>query len=422
MRILMLLYYPLYGSGSGTYVRKLAEKLSKQYPQDKIAVFCPDFKNNISKVKKYIYEMPFRVASTGHPDWSDAKLYSSLTDQEIDKIYTRALAQVINVVNEFKPDVIHVHHALYFTWIANYIRAVYGTYYIVTTHGTELLTASENKRWIPLTKDGLCRAWIINAVSNDSKKWLLKVYGGQGIARKMRIITGGVDLEAYSRNDPIKIINKKYHLENKKVVIFAGKLTAQKGVKYLVKAAPKIKAEIFIIGGGEEKEKLQKLAEELRVKNVHFLGYFGPEYIKELREFYRRADVFVFPSIWDEPLGLVALEAMASSTPVVASKKGGIPLVVKNGVNGYLVRAKSPKAIYKKVNYLLGHDNIRVKMGEEARRTVEERFNWTKIAERFHKYYEQAYEASKKRKQRMRLPVDIERELREIRGRKLDYI
>ncbi len=420
MRILMLLKYPLFGSGSGTYTFKLAEKLAKLYSEDKVAVFCPDLKNKIPGVKKYYYDLPFHAAATGHPDWSDAKLYSNLNNQEIDQIYKSAFDQIIKVINEFRPDVIHVHHAFYFTWIANYLRAIYGIYYVVTTHGTELLSASENKRWVPLTRDALHRSWMINAVSGDTKKWLLKVYGRKGIANKIRIIPGGVDLDTFNRNSPIKIIEKKYHIEGKKVVIFSGKLTAKKGVQYLIKAAPKIKGEIFIIGDGEERKNLENLAKEIKTKNVNFLGYFGPESKKEFQEFYRRADVFVFPSIWDEPLGLVALEAMASSTPVVASKKGGIPLAVKNNVNGFLVRARSAKAIAEKVNLLLKNEELRQKMGEEARKIVEEKFNWNKIAQRFHENYENAYRNSQERLKKMKLPVDIELEKKEIKTGRID--
>lgn len=421
MRILQLLQYPLFGSGSGTYVRKLSEKLVQLYPDDKIAVFCPDFENAIQDVKIYHFNLPFKVASTGHPDWPMAKLYSNLSGQEINQIYTKALSQIIETINDFKPDVIHVHHAFYFSWIANYIRAIYGVFYIVTSHGTELLSASENKRWIPLTKDALYRAWLINTVSGDTKKWLLRVYGRQGITNKVRIITGGVDFENYFRDEPIRIINKKYHLENKKIVIYSGKLTKPKGVNYLIKAAPKIKAEIFILGGGAEKESLEKLVSDLKVKNVHFLGHLNHKDADELKEFYRRADVAVVPSIWDEPLGLVVLEAMASKTPVVASKKGGIPLAVKNNINGFLVRAKSAKAITEKVNFLLTHDEIRQKMGEEARKTVEEKFSWAKIAARFHEQYIQAYEASQKRLKKMKLPLDIEQERQEIKTTKIDF-
>lgn len=421
MRILILLYYPLHGSGSGTYTRKLAQKLAGLYPDDQIAIVVPDKKNRIPGVTIYPYDLPFHVASTGHPDWPDAKLYSQLTSKEINKIYLKTMQTILKVVGEFRPDIIHVNHELYLTWIANYLRAIYGIYYIVTVHGTGLLTASEDKRWIPLTKDALSRAWLINAVSSDTKKWHLRIYGRQ-LARKTKIIPGGIDIEILDKDASTKTIDQKYHIRGKKLVVFVGKLEPHKGVEYLIKAAPKIKAEIFICGDGSDKPRLTNLVSSMKLKNVRFLGYFGPEYADELREIYRRANVFVFPSIWDEPLGLVALEAMASYTPVVASKKGGINLAVKDKINGFLVRAKSARAIAEKVNLILKNPELERKMGQEARKTVEEKFDWTNIAKRFHKYYEQAYEDSLKRLRTLKLPLDIKRERREIKGRKLSHI
>ena len=260
-------------------------------------------------------------------------------------------------------------------------------------------------------------------MSGDTKKWLLKIYSRRFIDNKVRIIPGGIDIENYPPEDKdTKWIDKKYNLTGEKVVIFAGKIEPHKGLEYLIKAAPKIKGKIFIFGSGSDKARLEKMAEAMKLKNVNFLGYYGPEYVEELRAFYRRANVFVFPSIWDEPLGLVALEAMASYTPVVASKRGGIPLAVKDKVNGFLIRAKSSKAIAEKVNLILRNPELERKMGKEARKIIEEKFSWTKIAKRFYDYYEHAYHESQKRLKNMRLPVDIKRERTEIKGRKIGAI
>ncbi|MCA9388272.1 glycosyltransferase family 4 protein [Candidatus Berkelbacteria bacterium] len=423
MKILMLLKYPLFGSGSGTYARKLAEKLAEDHPKDSVAVFCPNKENiKLKNVKIYNFDLPFTVASTGHPSWPNAKQFHNLNPEEVDELFTRSLAQVLKVIHDFRPDVIHVHHALYLTWVADYIRAVYGTYFVTTIHGTGLLTATQDKRWIPLTKSALSRSAFINAVSGDTKKWLLKIYKRRGIDRQIRIITGGIDLQNYPKRMSTQTIEKKYKLKGKKVVIFVGKLEKHKGVEYLLRAAPKIKGEIFILGSGEDQDRLQGIAKDLKLRNVHFLGYFGPEYVRELKEFYRRASVFVFPSTWDEPLGLVALEAMASYTPVVASNKGGIPLAVKNGVNGYLVRARSSKQISDRVNKILDDPELESKLGQAARKIVEEKFDWKFIAERFYTYYQRANAQSKKRLKRMNLPLDYAREKQEIKGKRLGYI
>jgi glycosyltransferase involved in cell wall biosynthesis len=424
MKILHLLCFPLFGSGSGTYVRKLTEKLASEFSEDKIAILCPDKVRSVKGVKIIPLKLPFPVAFTGHPDWPNCKIYSELTSKEMIELIESMRVQVIKAVEEFKPDVIHVHHASVFAAIASYVRAIYHINYLVTIHGTGVLCASQDKRWVPIVRPGLFDAFLINAVSGDTKKWMIKVFSGK-LNRKTKIITGGVDLEAFPKDGPTDIVDKKYNLYDKKVVIFAGKLTEKKGVEYLIKAAPKINAVIFIIGGGDIKEKLEDLAKKLKVKNVIFTGYKGKESIEEFRQFYRRANAFVFPSVWDEPLGLVALEAMASSTPVVASKKGGIPLAVKNGYNGFLVRARSAKEIAKAVNKILNNPELEKKLAENARKTVEEKFNWTIIAKKFHEWYDFAYQNSMKRSKTKGLTDDktlIEREKSEIKGNKLDYI
>ncbi len=419
MKILQLLMFPLWGSGSGTYTRKLSEKLVDLGEQ--VAIVCPE-ERKLKGVKIFNVSLPLKVAFTGHPEWSKCKKYSELTSSEITKIMEAFWQVVRKAIEEFKPDMIHVQHASILLWMANYIKAIYGIPYLVTSHGTDLLNISLDKRYFALTADALCRAHVIVCVSGDTRKWLLKIFSKKYL-KKTRVIPGGVDLKGWARAEKIKIIDKKYHLLGKKVVIFSGKLTKPKGVEYLIKAAPKIKAEIFILGGGDEKNQLIEFAKGLKLKNVHFLGYFGKEYVNELKEFYARADVVVVPSIWDEPLGLVVLEAMASSTPVVASNKGGIPLAVKNNINGFLVRARSAKAIAKAVNLILKNEKLQQKMGQEARRMVEEKFDWEIIAKRFISYYETAYKNAQKNQRLGKiLPyIDINREKIEVKSKKIDY-
>lgn len=158
-------------------------------------------------------------------------------------------------------------------------------------------------------------------------------------------------------------------------------------MKYLIKAARKIKdAEIVIIGEGPERASLEQRTKDYGLTNVHFLGHMGQG--DELNKFYKRAAVFVAPSVWDEPLGLVILEAMASRTPVIVTRKGGIPLAVKDGVNGYFVRPRNATEIAEKVNLLLSNEEKRQKMAENARRIAEEKFSWEMIAHRFILMYE----------------------------------
>ena len=195
------------------------------------------------------------------------------------------------------------------------------------------------------------------------------------------MIPGGVDIKKFNPNLSTVELDEKYGLKGKKVVLFAGKLTTYKGVRYLIQAAKKIDAQVVVLGEGPERENLEKRSKMLGLKNVQFIGHLGTS--NELNAFYNRADVFVAPSIWDEPLGLVILEAMASKTPVVVTRKGGIPLAVKDGINGYFVRPRNATEITQKVNLLLANDDKRIKMGENARKITEQKFSWDAIAHRF---------------------------------------
>lgn len=377
MRILYLQAFPLWGCGSGTYAHYLATEVGKHF---KVGMVVPDVRP-IQNVTFFPLKMSFPVAFTGHPEWPNCKLYTQLTNGEIITIYKDYLDSVISAVEKFQPNIIHVHHAFPLSWIARVIKGIYQIPYIITVHGSELPTAQKDKRYLALTSDVLRRARRIVPNSFWTKEWLFKIFGDE-FRSQVRVIPGGVDIKKFNPNLTTDDIVKKYNLKGKKIVLFTGKLTAYKGVKYLVKAAKKIiGAEVMILGEGPERQALQQKVKDMGLTNVQFIGHLGTS--NELNKFYKLASVFVAPSVWDEPLGLVILESMACKTPVVVTRKGGIPLAVKDGVNGYFVRPRNSTEIAEKVNLLLSNEEKRQKMAENARRIAEEKFSWEVIAHRF---------------------------------------
>jgi len=197
------------------------------------------------------------------------------------------------------------------------------------------------------------------------------------------VIPGGVNIGKFVYSGSgAKSADKELDLHGKPVVVFAGKLTKYKGVEYLVKAAKNIHGEVVILGDGPERKRLQEMSKALKLANIHWVGHLGAG-VKRLVPYYSRADVFVAPSVWDEPLGLVILEAMACNTPVVVTRKGGIPLAVKEGYNGLFVRARNSTDIVEKVNMLLDNESKRLKMGQNARKSVEQKFSWEIIGKKF---------------------------------------
>ncbi len=197
---------------------------------------------------------------------------------------------------------------------------------------------------------------------------------GDEYRRQIRIIPGGVDINKFKKVSANEI-GQKFNLKDKKVVLFAGKLTIYKGVEYLIKAAKWIHGQVLIAGDGPERKKLEEMIRQQKITNVRFLGHLGNnEHL--LVKLYSRANVFVAPSIWDEPLGLVILEAMACETTVVVTRKGGIPLAVKEGKNGLFIKARSVMDIVEKVNTLLDNDEKRQKMAQNAREIAGSQFSW----------------------------------------------
>lgn len=212
---------------------------------------------------------------------------------------------------------------------------------------------------------------------------------GVNLRHKTKVIMGGVNLSDFKNNPQhIDEINKKYGLKNKKVVLFTGRLTKNKGVEYLIKAAKDIKGTVLILGGGQDKKGLEELIKKEKLTNVIMIGYIKPDELGFFHAFYERADVYVSPSIWEEPLGLTILEAMAAGTPVVATRRGGIVSVIKHGENGFFINARNSKQIAGTVNMLLLDDNLRKKISEKAAKTIRDNFTWEKIASQFEEIYE----------------------------------
>lgn len=382
MRILYLQTFPFWGSGSGTYARHLASEIGRRH---KVAVLAPDDRP-IERAKLYTLTLPFNVAFTGHPEWPDCKLFTELTNEEILEYRESTSKATLAAVVDFKPDVIHVHHAFPLAWGAGFIKDTVGTNFIVTIHGSELPTLERDKRYYQRTQDAMYRARRIIPNSGWTREWFLRIFKGF-FHEKCRVIPGGVDIGKFVYSEAgAKQVDKELNLHGKPVVVFAGKITKYKGVEFLIGAAKKIHGEVVILGDGPELPKLKQKAQSLGLTNVHWVGHLGAG-VKKLVPYYSRADVFIAPSVWDEPLGLVILEAMACNTPVVVTRKGGIPLAVKEGVNGLFIRPRNSEEIVEKVNKLLDNEHLRLKMGQNARRVVEKKFSWETIAHKFELLY-----------------------------------
>lgn len=208
---------------------------------------------------------------------------------------------------------------------------------------------------------------------------------------RTRVIYGGAD--------PVR-----FHPEGETVrhgILFVGRLTPHKGLDRLLAALPDGR-DLAIAGSighdpnPPEREYPALLHTLARGKQVRFLG---PVADGDLPALYRRAAVFVLPSVHDtcygrhvrvsELLGLVVLEAMASGTPVVASAVGGVAEIVEHGRTGFLVEPGNTAALRERLEELLRDRKLAARMGAAARESVLDRFTWQACAARCLAAYEE---------------------------------
>ncbi|AEA47228.1 glycosyltransferase family 4 protein [Archaeoglobus veneficus] len=205
---------------------------------------------------------------------------------------------------------------------------------------------------------------------------------------KIRVVYNGVDAEKYRPNrfpeEEVREFRKKIGVENSPMILFIGRLAWVKGADTLVRAMPIIlrevpNAKLVILGKGEQESLLVQLINSLGLQDsviTHF-KYVSEE---ERMLYYAASDVVVFPSKY-EPFGIVCTEAMAMGKPVVAGARGTSGLkeqVVPTGENvcGFHVNPYDPEDIAKFVVILLNDEQLRRKMGKNARRRVLECFTW----------------------------------------------
>ncbi len=270
-------------------------------------------------------------------------------------------------------DIIHAHYAIPQGLSGALIKKVRKKPLVITVHGSDLTVLGESKFFRPLLKWVLDEADVIIAVSAYMKGLLIKL----GIdAEKIRIIYSGVDSHAMAEGDVRR-------------VVFIGALVWQKAVDILIEAFKDIKgsfpdAGLLIVGDGPQRKSLESLVSRLGLRDVEFKGY-----VDDLDSLFTSRSVFVLPSR-NEGFGLSILEAMARGVPVVASKAGGIPEIVKDGQNGYFFTTANPRSLAEAVKKVFADNDVRARLINGGLETVKN-FTWEDMTEETDEVYEEIF-------------------------------
>ncbi len=165
------------------------------------------------------------------------------------------------------------------------------------------------------------------------------------------------------------------HGNSESMVLYVGRITLYKGLSYLILSLPYIKTpfKLVVAGDGYHLGKVKKLCRKLKIeKKVEFLGSQSQA---NLHKLYGKCSLLVVPSVWPEPFGMVGVEAMAHSRPVVAFDVGGISEWLYNGENGILVKPMDVHGLAKSMDLLLKRKSLARQMGKRGKEIFEEKFS-----------------------------------------------
>ncbi|MNQ93004.1 Spore coat protein SA [compost metagenome] len=222
-------------------------------------------------------------------------------------------------------------------------------------------------------------------------------------APKLKPIYSGVDLnrfapwlESEQARSARESIRAEHNLTNKKVILFVGRLTRNKGPHVLVRAMSEIShsdAVLVVVGGAWFSDNsISDYVAYLRALAVRSpLPVITTGYVpaQDVHRWFCAGDVFVCTSIWQEPLARVHYEAMAAGLPFLTTARGGNPEIVKNN-NGVLINnPEDPREYAQKLNSLLSNLNQSRQMGLNGRRLAEQNFAWERVAQEILAVWEQ---------------------------------
>lgn len=285
--------------------------------------------------------------------------------------------QVKTILNEERFDVVHLHEplgsTLPFTTLAVSRSVNVGTFHACHREPRGYQVARPFAIGCFRKLDGKI------AVSKAAMRFIGKHFPGE-----YEIIPNGIDLEHFSADvEPIERF-----CDGRPNILFVGRLEKRKGLKYLIGAYRRVKDQVpdsrLIVVGPGKREQYERLVRRMGLTDVEFVGYASYD---DLVRYYRTADLFCAPATGEESFGIVLLEAMAASKPIVASANEGYAAVMADGVEGLLVTPRDERALADAILTMVSDESLRREMGARGRLTAMQ-YGWHNVASRVMGLYE----------------------------------
>ena len=343
----------------------------------------------------------YKIYSRYHRRW---RAYLSLYNPQTVK-------KVSKIISSIKPDVVHAHNIHYhLSYYCLKIAKKIGAKVFLTAHDVMLVHYGK----IKIPKETTCENYLnycklsaldqvkeykkrYNPVRNLVIKRYLKKYVNNVIAvsdalkkalilngiTKVEVIHNGIDVNEHEVDfEAVSVFKKTNNLENKKIILFGGRISEGKGVNQVLESLGLILKEVpdaLLLIAGSDGSGINKTT--LPIK---FMGWLGQE---DMKIAIAASDVVVFPSVYLESFGMISLEAMAAKKPVVGTCFGGTPEIVVDGETGYIVNPNNVNLLADRITDLLRDEQKAIKFGQNGYERVKNYFSLDQQAAKYFRLY-----------------------------------
>jgi N-acetyl-alpha-D-glucosaminyl L-malate synthase BshA len=296
--------------------------------------------------------------------------------------YCLALAsRMTEVAEDYGLDLLHVHYAIPHSIAALLAQQMVASRkrlpFITTLHGTDITLVGMDRSYFPITKFSIEKSNGITSISDDLRRHTYEVFG---VDNEIRVIHNFVNIDVYQPSADRAMSEKRLmHISN-----FRPVKRVLDCIRILAEVLKQTPVHLYMVGDGPDRPEAHRLARELGVdRHVTFMG--KQDHVERI---FPTMHVLLMPSEM-ESFGLAALEAMACGVPPVATRVGGVPELITNGVDGFLEPVGDISAQAARVVELLTNQDLYQRMSAAARQTTVERFASSKIIPQYEQYYGQ---------------------------------
>ena len=366
--------YPTYG-GSGIVATELGKELALRGHEIHFISYAPPLRLGTGSPNIYFHE----VETTSYPLFNHPP-------------YTLALAtKMAEVACHHQLDILHCHYAIPHSvsaFLAKCMLEPRRLPVVTTLHGTDITLVGADRSYLPITRFSIEKSDGVTAVSAYLRD---ATYSTFGVKNEIRVIYNFVNCDRYSSR-PTDALRRQLAPGGERVLIHLSNFRPVKRpadvIEIFARVQERLPAVLLMVGDGPERGSAEYLVQRYGLENrVHFLGKRD-----DIEELTSCADLLLLPSE-NESFGLAALEAMANSVPVLVSRVGGLPEVVTDGVDGFLVEPRNVAEMARRAVEVLSDEDRRREMGARARETAYTRFSSSRIIPQYEEFYKELISA-----------------------------